>query len=63
MEMSFNPDRSKQAQEIIFSKKLQKETHSSLVFNNINVFQANSQKHLGVTLGSKLTFNEHPENV
>ena len=46
--MTFNPDRSKQAQEIIFSRKLKKATHSPLLFNNNNVSQVNSQKHLGV---------------
>ena len=48
--MTFNPDRSKQAQEIIFSRKLKKATHPPLLFNNNNVSQVNSQKHLGVIL-------------
>ena len=37
--MSFNPDPSKQAQEVIFSCKIKKLPHPSLVFNNNNVFQ------------------------
>ena len=37
--------------------------HSSLVFNNNNVLQASSQKHLGVILDVKLTFDEHLNNV
>ena len=45
--MTLNPDRSKQTQEIIFSRKLKKSTHHPLLFNNKNVFQVNSQKHLG----------------
>ena len=45
--MTLNPDRSKQTQQIIFSRKLKKSTHHSLLFNNKNVFQVNSQKHLG----------------
>ena len=49
--MSFNRDCSKQAQEIVFSRKLKKTTHSPLFFNGANVSQANPQKHLGVTLG------------
>ena len=61
--MTFNPDRSKQAQEIIFSRTLKKATHSSLLFNNNNVSQVNSQKHLGVILDAKLTFEEHLKNV
>ena len=45
---SFNPDPSKQAQEVIFSQKLKKVTHPLLVFNNANVSQCKSQKHLGI---------------
>ena len=61
--MTFNPDRSKQAQEIIFSRKLKKATHSPLLFNNNYVSQVNSQTHLGVILDVKLTFEEHLKNV
>ena len=35
--MSFNSDLSKQAQEVIFSRKLQKSTHPTLSFNNNEV--------------------------
>ena len=35
--MSFNPDPNKQAQEVIFSRKLKKFCHPSLRFNNNNV--------------------------
>ena len=45
--ITLNPDRSKQTQEIIFSRKLKKSTHHPVLFNNKNVFQVNSQKHLG----------------
>ena len=48
--MSFNPGPSKQAQEVIFSQKLKKATHPPLVFNNANVSQRKSQKHLGIIL-------------
>ena len=57
--MSFNPDTSKQAQEVIFSRKIKKLPHPSLVFSNNNVLQASSQKHLDVSLDVKLTFDEH----
>ena len=60
--MSFNPDPNKQAQEVIFSTKLKKFCHPSLRFNN-NVSQASSQKHLGLTLDNRLTFDEHLTNV
>ena len=62
-EMSFNPDSNKQAQEVIFSRKLKKFCHPSLRFNNNNVSQASSQKHLGLTLDNRLTFDEHLTNV
>ena len=45
--MSFNPDPNKQAQELIFSRKLKKVCHPPLCFNNNNVSQASSQKLLG----------------
>ena len=61
--MTFNPDRSKQAQEIIFSRKLKKVTHPPLLFNNNNVSQVNFQTHLGVILDVKLTFEEDLKNV
>ena len=61
--MSFNPDPNKQAQEVIFSRKLNKFCHPSLRFNNNNVSQASSQKHLGLTLDNKLIFDEHLTNV
>ena len=48
--MNFNTDPSKQAQEVLFSRKLQKVLHPNLFFNNSDVSQTNSQKHLGVVL-------------
>ena len=61
--MTFNPDRSKQTQEIIFSRKFKKATHPPLLFNNNNASQVNFQTHLGVILDVKLTFEEHLKNV
>ena len=54
LKVSFNPDRSKQAQEIIFSRKLKKTTHPCLVFSNSNISQINSQKYLRVNLLNKI---------
>ena len=54
--MNFNPDPTKQAQEVIFSRKTKKLPHPPLVFNNTNVTQSIYQKHLGIILDSKLTF-------
>ena len=61
--MSFNPDPNKQAQEVIFSRKLKKVCHPPLRFNNDNVSQVSSQKHLGLTLDNRLTFDEHLTSV
>ena len=61
--MSFNPDISKQAHEVIFSRKRSIVTHPPLNFNNIPVAQTNSQKHLGMQLDRKLNFEEHLSKV
>ena len=61
--MSFNPDPSKQAQEVTFSRKIQKTCHPSIYFNNKSVKQVPSQKHLGLILDSKLNFQEHLQNI
>ena len=54
--MRFNPDTKKSAEEIIFSHKGTRQFHPPLSFNNIQVIPENDRKHLGLTLGSKLTF-------
>ena len=54
--ISFNPDPSKQAQEVIFPRKLQKLTHLTLSFNNNTVTQSVTQKYLGTFLDTKLDF-------
>ena len=61
--MSFNRDPSKQVREVIFSRKIKKLLHPSLVYNNNNVLQTSSQKVLGVTLDVKLIFDKHLNNV
>ena len=55
--MFFNPDSTKQAKEVIFSKKKKKilGTHPWLFFNNSRIEQDNS-KHLSLTLDHKVTF-------
>ena len=57
--MSFNPDPSKQAQEIIFSRKTKKVFHPSLNFSNSIVSQSPYQKHLGICHDAQLTFEEY----
>ena len=46
--MLFNPDPNKQAVEILFSKKREKDNYSPLNFSGDNVQRAISQKHLGL---------------
>ena len=46
--MSFNPDISKQAHKVIFSRKQAKSVHPDLVLNNMPIHQAHCQKHLGI---------------
>ena len=57
--MSFNPDVSKQVQEVIISKRTQKIFHPTVIFNNIPVQIRSVQKQLGVYLDEKLNFNTH----
>ena len=57
-----NPNPSKQAQEVIFSQTLNEVPQPPLVLNN-DVSHCKSQKHLGIMLDSKLTFEEHYNTV
>ena len=59
LNMSFNPDRTKQAQEIIFSGKKNAARHPPLFFKNFEIKLDSNQKHLGLALDSKLSFNEY----
>ena len=54
--MSFNPDKNKQAQEVIFSRKLRKVFHPNLSFNDQPIERSVAHKHLGLTLDEKLSF-------
>lgn len=57
--MSFNPDPSKQAKEVIFSTKTSKKQHPPLIFNDCQLVSEGSHKHLGMILDEKLSFTEH----
>ena len=61
--MIFNPDLSKQTQEVIFSTKMKKLLHPILLFNNIPLNNSLFQKHLGLTLDIKLNFSEHIKSI
>ena len=54
--MSFNPDKNKQAQQVIFSRKLRKVFHPNLSFNDQPIERSVAHKHLGLTLDEKLSF-------
>ena len=57
--MSFNPDISKQAYEIVFSSKRSIASYPPLTLNNILA----AQKHSGMQLHKKLNFEEHLSKV
>ena len=61
--MIFNPDLSKQAEEVIFSVKIKKLLHPTFLFNNIPLNSSLFQKHLGLTLDKKLNFSEYIKNI
>ena len=61
--MNFNPDPTKQAHEVIFSRKAKEMYRPPLAFNNTSVSQSSSEKHLGVILVYKLIFDEHLKMV
>ena len=54
--MSCNRDRNKQAQEVIFSRKIRKGFHSNLSFNDQPIERSVAHKHLELTLDEKLSF-------
>ena len=62
--MKFNPDTTKQTQEVIFSRKVKKKTvHLPLLFNNASVTWTSPQKHLGIILDNQLKFDDHIKMV
>ena len=61
--MKFNPDPNKQAQEVNFSRKINKINHPPLLFNQNLVRLSSSEKQLGMVLDTKLDFNLHLKNI
>ena len=61
--MRFNPDPNKQAQEVIFSRKINKIDHPLLYFNQNLVKSSSTHKYLGMVLDARLDFNLHLKNV
>ena len=60
--MKFNPDPNKQAQEVHFSNRTNKDSSLFITFNNSKVETISSLKHLERILDERLNFNEHLEN-
>ena len=58
-EINFNPDLNKQATQLLFSCKKNSPNHPSLFFKESAVPKVKEQKHLGLTLDSKLSFERH----
>ena len=50
---------SKQAHEVIFSRKRNKPHHPDIIFNSNPLKKSSYQKHLGMFLDSKRDFDEH----
>ena len=57
--MSFNPDPTKPAEEVLFSQKVNSPDHPPIYFNNIEVKRVYDHKHLGLNLDPKLSFIKH----
>ena len=56
---SFNPGPNKEATEVLFSCKINSDYHRKLTFNDNQVQQCSSQKHLVLFLDNKLDINKH----
>ena len=61
--MSFNPEPTKQAQEVIFRRKTIGKIHPKTFFNKFPVSKFDSQKHLRLHLDSKLSFDIHIKTI
>ena len=57
--MLFNPDPSKQAIEVLFSRRATHTPRPVLTFNDNVICSKDSHKHLGMILDKKLTFGHH----
>ena len=55
--MLFNPDLSKQTQEVIFSRKKKKTDHPIVYFNEAPFAHTSCHKHLGMHIDEKLNFS------
>ena len=61
--MLFNPDTSKLAQEVLFSRKKEIQVQPTINLNNVQVERVSCQKHLGILLEEKLNFEQHIDSA
>ena len=61
--MTFNPDPSKQAEQVIFSRKRSNQNHPTVFFQDIPVYIVEEHKHLGLLLDEKLSFSSHIKDI
>ena len=61
--MRFNADPEKEAQEVIFSRKIKKIDHPPLYFNQKLVKSSLAHKYIGMVLDTKSDFSLHLKNV
>ena len=61
--MLFDSDPKKPAQEVVFSRKKQLQSHPMISLNNVHVEKTSQQKHLGIILDEKLNFKQHVDNA
>ena len=57
--VSFTPDKNKQAQGVVYSRKQSEPKNPPLLCNKTPVVYSSSQKHLGIILDEKLSFTNH----
>ena len=60
--MNFNPDPTKQVQEIFFSRKSHFPKYPEWYFNNLAVEKVKTQKHLGLKLKESKNVREYLED-
>ena len=61
--MNLNSDTSKQAQEVLFSRKIKVTAHPQLLFKNNLVHETSKLESLGMFLDLKLNFQNYFENM
>ena len=63
LKMSFNPDPSKEAHDVIFNSKVNKDSHPLSTSNNNIAYQTTSKNHLGTILDNCESFEEYPKLI